>query len=65
MENAKATLEWHYECPNCGRSCFSRFYGTSIEGWPVTCSDCKVEYRVEVGHEAVTALLRIVSKGRG
>lgn len=60
-----ATIEWSFECPHCGRSCLSRFYGESIKGWEIYCSDCFKRYQVEPGPEAVAALLRVCHAARG
>ena len=45
METVTATLEWHYYCPKCERSCLTRFSG-SDESWRTTCSDCGTKYEV-------------------
>lgn len=45
METVTATLEWHYYCPKCERSCLTRFSG-SDKSWRTTCSDCGTKYEV-------------------
>lgn len=45
MEQVKATLEWHYYCPKCERSCLTRFSG-NYGSWINVCSDCGETYQV-------------------
>jgi transposase-like protein len=62
--NALATLEWHYYCPCCERSNFTRFHG-NIDCWKVVrCSDCGESYMVEVREDAAKALLKLMRPER-
>lgn len=45
MKHVTATLEWHYYCPKCERSCLTRFSGR-VERWVNTCSDCGEKYEI-------------------
>lgn len=47
METVTATLEWHYYCPKCERSCLTRFSG-NVETFKNTCSDCGTVYEIQL-----------------
>lgn len=52
MKNTPATLEWHWYCPYCERSCHSRFNGTFCE-FKIICSDCDKDYKVTLPKNSV------------
>jgi transposase-like protein len=63
--NAKATLEWHWYCPRCERTCHRRFHcRDEFQGWKIVgCSDCGTSYSVEIDESAVKALLDFIERG--
>lgn len=48
MKKTKATLEWHWYCPHCGRSCLSPFDGVYNYEIVKTCSSCGKKYSVKL-----------------
>ena len=48
MDKINATLEWHWFCPRCERSCLSRYRNNGDDvAWRVTCSECGKIYTVK------------------
>ena len=45
IKEVRATLEWHWYCPFCERSCLSRFQGVYYTSSKI-CSDCGNTYKV-------------------
>jgi NADH pyrophosphatase NudC (nudix superfamily) len=53
IKYAVVTLEWHWYCPYCERSCHSRF-NKSFDDFSIICSDCKNEYFVTFSAKKAT-----------